>query len=139
MGCDIHVHVEIKRDGRWLHLNEVQVQRNYHLFGKMAGVRDEDAKPIAPPRGVPDDMSEITKLCYDRMGIDAHTPSWLTGAEAGEVEDWFEKTFPHRPGGPLFGYVLGNYVNSHVKWEDTRKAFKEMGVEDVRVVFWFDN
>lgn len=51
--------------------------RNYHLFAILAGVRDYgDTKPIVPPRGVPDDMSEEVAKDFNGWGGDAHSPTW---------------------------------------------------------------
>jgi len=69
MGCDIHVHVEYKADGKWYHYNHPNVGRNYELFAKMAGVRDQgNIGPIVQPRGLPDDVSFTTLFDSQRWG-----------------------------------------------------------------------
>ena len=75
MGTDIHTWIQIKKNGKWETLNlyiekkkdndtkeyerayTLVENRNYGLFGKLAGLRTwEDA--IVPPRGWPDDITE---------------------------------------------------------------------------------
>ena len=75
MGTDIHTWIQIKKNGKWETLNlyiekkkdnntkeyerayTLVENRNYGLFGKLAGLRTwEDA--IVPTRGWPDDITE---------------------------------------------------------------------------------
>lgn len=94
MGCDIHMAVEVRRNGKWeralppeharvpceveearrgdpwsVRRAEVEwfTDRRYALFGALAGVRNYDVSPIAEPRGLPNDVSEeVRKLAtYD--------------------------------------------------------------------------
>jgi len=97
MGCDIHLWVE-KRDfdGRWqpaeaysedgLYQSELYHGRSYKLFSLLAGVRsDGSIEPIAEPRGLPQDMSQIL---YDLAPDYAdHSHSWLTLRELLDY-DW---------------------------------------------------
>jgi hypothetical protein len=142
MGCNIHVHVEIKVKGRWLHYNHPYVRRNYWLFGKMAGVRNYDnVKPISKPKGFPDDASETTALdFYEQWGVDAHSASWLSSEEVKEFSEWFGKQ-PGRDQGDvhgfegIFGYLFGNTLAGFSKYPEDQPDF----LEDFRIVFWFDN
>jgi len=104
MGTDIHLYVEVRRDGKWesadtwtpdeYSFNEMWVDwknkfyntPNYVLFGVLAGVRGrEDPKPISEPKGLPDDMSEpLAKYAREHF---EHTGSWLTLRELMEY-DW---------------------------------------------------
>lgn len=72
MGCDIHCFVEAKVDNKWLLMDHPFVKRHYTLFGRIAGVRDEDQIPIAKDRGIPDDISLGTKLYYDCNKVNNH-------------------------------------------------------------------
>lgn len=140
MGCDIHPHVEVKIKGKWEHYSTLCVSRNYLLFAKMAGVRNYDIEAISPPRGLPEDVSVVTKFESDDYGVDGHTHSWLSATEAGEIQRWYEKHNPkpvHHP--PLFGYLFGNHIDSYVRFPEDGKRIRELGYEDARVVFWFDN
>ncbi len=141
MGCDIHLHGEVKINGKWEHWSAPSIPRDYNLFGKMAGVRD-CGPPIVEPRGLPDDASVLTKIAWEHEGEDGHTPSWLSGSEIEELEKWYVTSAP--PGQwrslehHVLGYILGNGWNvaaSVAEGEDTYPA----GFEDARIVFWFDN
>ncbi len=136
MGCDIHTHIEVKIGGQWHHATAPHIRRNYNLFSLMAGVRAESdsPKPIAEPRGVPGDMSVVTRLDYERMGTDGHTHSWLTGEEIERVIEWHEAN--ERRGAIdarlwQWGFLFEGGFSPAEHAED--------GVEDVRAVFWFDN
>jgi hypothetical protein len=125
MGCDIHAHVELKINDKWEHYSEPLIGRNYRLFSKLAGVRsvpEDDSAPIAKDRGIPQDISFITKMDLERWGGDAHSHSWITGKEADDIEEWVREKLKEGFSQPPFGYVFGN----------------GLGRDDVRVVFWFD-
>jgi hypothetical protein len=140
MGCDIHLHAEIKVNGQWHHYSKPSIDRNYSLFAKMAGVRG-DEEPLAEPRGFPDDATFTTRFDFEHWGRDAHTPSWLSGDELQAVCDFYEadaKTY----GDPKrficaemdqFGFLFGN------GWKLRPGDGHPANVEDVRWVFWFDN
>lgn len=106
MGCDIHVYteklVEIDGKNKWvncdnwqyneyynprnqdgetkMHLNPIYSNRNYALFSVLAGVRDysENNKMISKPKGLPKDISKITKAEAKRWEGDAHSHSYFT-------------------------------------------------------------
>ena len=108
MGCDIHVCVEIKKKIRQLegwynedryklnHYHDekedeaedkwervpIYRNRNYRLFSVLANVRNNsDNIPISEPRGVPNNMSIITRDAYQDWSCDAHSASYFTLAE----------------------------------------------------------
>lgn len=134
MGCDIHITVESRARGAtggweaggweavavpkrmmreyelacmrdrpgfradWLH-------RNYMLFSMLAGVRNDfGVKPIAQPRGWPDDATEEAEFNRKDYGVDGHSHSWLSLGEimayepSDEVRDrcgrWFHEVLP---------------------------------------------
>ena len=138
MGCDIHLHVEVKIDGKWEHWSCPDVNRDYELFGWLADVRGDD--PVAPQKGIPDDATTLTKLHCEDWGVDGHSHSWLGTGEVAEVARRYEargqqSSFERDTG---IGYVPG-----YRKWseepdpaEDGPMATK---IEDARIVFWFDN
>lgn len=112
MGCDIHLFTEIKKsinsedkwvnidnwrynpyykegndDGeRMLELESIYSGRNYELFGILAGVRDRNNDTIDEPRGLPEDVSNVTKKESDRWDGDGHSHSWLTLRELKEYQ-----------------------------------------------------
>lgn len=128
MGCDIHVHVEVRIGGQWHHYNSPTIVRDYELFAKMAGVCGIQV-PIAPVRGLPSDITLITKLDFERMT--PHTASWLTAIEAAQVQQWYNRNYP-----PLFDYVFGNDMDTYTLFPNQTK---QLGLEEIRVVFWFDS
>lgn len=131
MGCDIHVHGEILVRGRWLHSSNPSVDRHYSLFAKMAGVRNtQGIVPIAGPKGLPEDATESTLFDADTWVDDAHSHSWLGAKELGVLGDWLMKT--HERG----LYTVLDYPFFGCGWDS---IIGLEGVEDVRIVFWFDN
>lgn len=143
MGCDIHAHLEVKIEGIWHHYSTPNIRRNYNLFAKMAGVRNytegpDAIVPISNPKGLPEQMSFITWFDYKmRWESDGHSMSWLDGDELDYLESWFDsqqqkdEIFAFSR---MFGYLFGNGFNVKKYPSDYPK-----GVEDARLVFWFDN
>lgn len=150
MGCDIHFYLEVKEDDMWINKNKVSINtdwdenleypqsdivldsiyydRNYLLFGVLAGVRDTTPQPISHPKGLPDDVSEEIKLFADNY--DGHSYSWLTLNELTDY-DW-----------DSVGSIYRNCLSF------TETVFPEMldlikhdpdRYNDVRCVFWFDS
>src|SRR5581483_6649473 len=108
MGCDIHAFIERRerdangRPASWVHVpapvvpdepeNEydffddgsrrpvpADIGRKYDLFALLADVRNRgEIEPIAPPRGLPEDVSEPVRRESDVMGADGHSHSWFT-------------------------------------------------------------
>lgn len=139
MGCDIHAHFEIKLNGKWEHFSQPQLDRNYKLFSVMAGVRDDcvtnDWGLICAPKGLPDDLSIVTKFCADYWGDDGHTHSWFNAKEIDKViklhEEMCEVSFLVYK---QWGYLLGNGWESFGKYSEDYPE----EIEDIRLVFWFD-
>lgn len=145
MGCDIHMHTEIKVDGKWEHYGAPKVDRCYALFALIADVRNSDGKikPISKPKGLPADANWLTRKSSDEFGVDGHSHSYLTSAEIARLEDawnklntgetkWRERCdLEHH----LIGYCEGHTWSSWFKYKSEMPAW----IEDVRWVFWFDN
>ena len=144
MGCDIHLYGEIKVNGQWLLYTQPNVDRCYAMFEKMAGVTGDVRKAIAPPRGLPADISSATRFCADYDGPDGHSHSWLSSDEILELVEWCERELkPYRAKfmnrwdfeSETGSYLFGNSWAGFKKYPGDRPK----GVEDVRFVFWFDN
>jgi hypothetical protein len=112
MGCDIHICIERKIDGVWTLADvrpEALAHRNYNVFAILADVRNGSGfagiktgngfKPIAEPRGLPDDLcAEIRDYQYDDdhdekdwgKNLGDHSFSWLTLREVLEYD--YEQT-----------------------------------------------
>jgi len=148
MGCDIHAHTEIKVDGEWLYFADNFITRNYTVFAKMAGVRNyDDIEPISEPRGLPDDISKMTRLHRDRWGVDGHSDSWLSFDEICELIDWLNVEMPEPRNryydwdskweSVLLGETFYLFGNTLYYWKVYREDYPDF-IEDIRLVFWFD-
>lgn len=135
MGCDIHIHSEIKVNGKWLHYDQPNCERDYDLFEKMAGVRGDIKNAIAPPRGIPDDATETTKLCCEYDGVDGHSHSWLSSKEIAELSEWADNNDRPWTKNEWDKWLFGNGYSDFHKYLSARPKF----LEDVRFIFWFDN
>lgn len=97
MGCDIHVHVECKRNIlKWDHIDiDLIPYRNYNLFTTLAGVRSYSNNniPISEPKGMPNYISNETKEDLIDMFDDAHSLSWLTLYEIKKYNNKKPKIF----------------------------------------------
>lgn len=134
MGCDIHLHTEVKIEGKWRHWGNPSIDRWYVLFEKMAGVRGEIENAIVSLKGLPEDATFETLFDYNRFPEEWHSESWLGYEEIQEVYKWWNLQASMRSREmdiieDQFGYCMGN------GWDDTRDSV----IEDVRWVFWFDN
>lgn len=138
MGCDIHFYREVKIDGKWRHYGECNIDRDYNLFAKMAGVRNyQELKPISQPKGLPEDVSFMTKFHYERQKEDWHSASWLDKYEITELYEWLENRMGEKSWSlerEYWGYLFGNGWNLAKYPEDWPED-----IEDIRFVFWFDN
>jgi len=149
MGCDIHLHTEIKLDGVWHHYNAPHIRRMYALFSLMANVRNVhlDNKdyivPISLPKGLPEDLSVITQLSYNRWELDAHNMSWFNAEEIFLLEEWMAKNAPSFVREfDNWGFLFGNDWGGFHSWDRTDyDGYYEYPpeIEDIRFIFWFDN
>jgi hypothetical protein len=149
MGCDIHLHTEVKINGVWHHYGAPCVDRNYRVFAKMADVRNSysEIEPIAQPRGIPGDATEMTKFDCERWGRDGHSHSWLSAEEIAILYHFINDELrlkgwrvPEAGWWPEdnFGYFFGNTWGGFWEYRDHANSGTPKGVEDVRFVFWFD-
>ena len=124
MGCDIHGWVEVQSSsGEWIGVYELDISRNYHLFGQLAGVRNEG--PL--PKGLPNDASAVVKWYFLECNPDEnyHSHSHLSLREASKV---FVDT----------DYTIDDYKRKYP--EDAYFNWPYgVDVDKGRIVFWFDN
>ena len=116
MGCDMHAFVERTRDGGkyFYAIARLFIERDYELFGTLAGVREEDLI-MFPLRGFPENASHEARHQYVQEMSDAHSESWLSAEEIKLVEE-------------------------SRAWDGNEQLFALMkALPDTRVVFWFDN
>lgn len=140
MGCDIHVHVELKVDGQWEHYAQLRPSRSYRTFARMAGVRGTE-KPIALPRGLPDDITKMTRRDAEFWGDNGHDHSWLDCAEIRQLIDWFHEHVAHKLGEEFtpWSYLgLEDWLGCYL-YGNALDNIERARAEDIRLVFWFDN
>ena len=130
MGCDIHLHTEVKIDGIWHHYGSPHIRRSYALFSKIADVRNcgDEPNPLTPHPGLPSDATELTKL--SRLLEDGDCEGWIDTRQIKELAKWFEDKNPYDPWGleGVFDFVFQN------GWA----GIPNENVEDARFIFWFD-
>lgn len=142
MGCDIHLHIEVKVKDKWEHYACPSVDRWYRLFEKMAGVRGGVANAMSEPKGLPNDINKLTAIDRERWGRDAHSCSWLSKEEIVKLEEWVSSIGKQTDECiDLEHTILKTYLfgSSFASFATRAEDFKDMGLEDVRFVFWFDN
>lgn len=141
MGTDISVHLELLHTETevWHHFGSYRPNRWYPVFGYLAGVRGE-GPPVAPPRGIPSDATELTKWDWEMFG--GHTPSHLTRCEMLMVQDLMRRHVDAKwtmtrwmsggchDGAYCYQYLFGGDLVPP-EWDWAEWA-------DARYVFWFD-
>lgn len=147
MGCDIHATLEYdryykkslerkdKNPGRfWIDFaKSIDIDRGYYFFTLLAGVRDNDLRPIISlPRGAPEDASWAFKSELEEWDGDAHSTSWVTFKE---LRDWKAENAQE--------IGLEYDPEKDMKEQDFYKVMEMLatkyGDENVRLCFFFDN
>lgn len=128
--------------------------RSYSIFAFLADVRNYDrCTPIKQPAGFPKDASREVKREYKKWEGDAHSASYLTARELSEFD--YDQTFWNRR---ITRQEAPNYFNGAALAEEGEgvvltyrenlgafffthlEELKSIGeLDDVRIVFWFDN
>jgi hypothetical protein len=122
IGCDIHVYLELMFEEKWLYIGELQSKRQYDVFGRLAGVRSDEAPFVKIIERLPENASEGVKEQFSDWEGDAHSLSVITMEELeGFVQKFKEKSF---------------FVK---KWLKVCQQSIGAGAEDARVIIWFDN
>lgn len=137
MGCDIHLHVEHRKAGRWTHVCPAShnsgspwyAERNYIMFSVLAGVRDNGSglPMIDILRGIPGDADPVYREDCEMWSDDAHSHSWATIAELHAHADEYQAVARVFHDSETFAAMLGTLSD----------IFEDM--KDVRVLFFFDN
>lgn len=147
MGCDIHCYVEIKSNSDdnygWEVIedeiftptkfdceyykkdktNRPFYWRNYTMFAILADVRNGgNVRPISKPKGLPNDISRGVWTKYYDWILDAHSQSYLTLRELVE-----------------YNYNDEFVMNNQLFFTHIEELKTLGGLDDVRIVFWFDN
>lgn len=143
MGCILHAHIEVKKDGTWLHYANPLVQQNYQLFAAISGERADEIRPENRPRTVshhhelPNDLSVVTQACLEETRDSGlHGFGYLTEDDIVALQNELYRVHPEvkRTGideldleESIFRtYICGNAIASY------------HGFDDVRIVYWYD-
>ncbi len=103
-------------------------ERNYQLFGRLAGVRDPDVEPISEPRGLPEDLSEAVRIAQENESDHSH--SWLFVEELTPAPD----QSPFKGQGPL-----DYWKRFEGRIAPLRAHAATLPPKSVRVIFGFDS
>ena len=110
--------------GKWVAVKELKDRsRNYARFTALAGVR---GKGGLPPLGIPKNASDTTNYHIVEWGIDGHSHSCLPIMEAGKI--FLATAFDVRE------YARKFPLEVFFEFYDD-----EIDLNNVRLVFWFDN
>lgn len=155
MGCDIHIVVERRWEGRWIGVrtdawlssgsyadasSELVApavgRRNYAFFARLAGVRGTG--PV--PHGLPDDASDLTLALSEDWEGDGHSHSWLPLKEFADRWCATDEAFI----ATLAAERLEGKLSAYARLLDRASigafdVYDDIDVDDFRVVFWFDN
>ena len=135
MGCDIHCYVEKRGEdfGIWEEVVGFDVglsHRNYGTFTILAGVRNYGGfTPISLPKGLPLDVSPSVKKESDEMDLDGHSHSYLSVQEIERASSSYDLSSLNMWSVQLFEAPLRKLKDLCVTEQ----------LDDVRIVFWFDN
>jgi hypothetical protein len=122
MGCDIHVAIEMRyghMPDRWFLHSTPHIWRDYHLFAKLANVRnyeDYSITPIAEPRGFPPNISKDAREYLECHGD--HSASWISEEEF-KVFFPYPSTFESASDWTLSGWSAiknNSYYGDKVRW-----------------------
>ncbi len=105
------------------------IDRNYNLFGALAGVRHPYMDVISGLKGLPNDVSDEICRISDDWGIDGHSHNYLT------VKELIDSNYYKMTDKDLDGVGVGTYF-----FREVINSLLELGdPENIRVVFWFYN
>ena len=103
------MHIEVQKDGQWLHYSAPSILRDRDFFDLVAGIYC-NLDPIVTPRGLPADISPLTLQCR----LNEIYP------EKFSLEKDLEESYFHC-------YIGGGAIATH------------KGFDDARLIFWFDH
>lgn len=142
MSTTMHAHIEVKKNGKWLHFAAPTVQTNYILFAAINGEQIEDLRhperitPQASIKGLPDDLSEVTKFCHeqDSESYYLHGEGALTAEDLENLQEhlWEINEYDPKAKWDLDTEIFRTYINGNA-------ICAHQGWDDVRIVFWYDH
>lgn len=138
MGANIHQHIEVKKDGKWYHYSAPHTERDYLYFGFLSGIRGM-AEPVVPLRGLPSDITFVTKVDYEQtkgLGLTPTHEGWIGQSELEEVQFRLNRRFKNTGVNPLEYDLEEHYLSTYINGSTVAR---HEGWDDVRLVFWFDD
>lgn len=146
MSCDMHAHIEVLHDGKWLHYASPNIKRSDILFKLFAGQSSYaqkipyTAKPVPSIKKLPDNRSDGTRIDYAQdqknltelhhAGVATKNDLVLIQAELQDAAETAKvhgiKFKPDLEEDIFHTYINGNLIHEH------------RGYDDVRIIFWFD-
>lgn len=161
MGCDIHIRTEYFKNGRWhncdhfycddeslkiepaFNLCSIYDGRDYEMFGYLAGVRSDPLINFNFDRGLPDDVTFVTKKsCLDWcQAVSVHHTGYCTLKELKESIAFAMKRYNAsiKLDFSCFDYLISVM---EARKKEVFDIFYGDGFEkddQFRIVFWFDN
>ncbi|MGT2637039.1 hypothetical protein ACVRWL_04470 [Streptococcus ratti] len=160
MGTDIHAWVEAKdKKGKWFTINpryvdlddmnqlapigEYEIARSYLLFAALANVRNSWSIPfIQENRGLPQNISKETREEFEEFWRDGDShncgyvlPEELELYAIKNRHSDHEKIKEAAERIEKFYYELISLSREIV----SQRTGKSLNIDDIRIVFWFDN
>lgn len=121
--------------------------RSYNLFAILAGVRNyNNIEPISEPRGLPLGITDEVLEDYKSWGEDAHSTSYFT------LQELIDFVNNKKDSSREIGFHAGihclidliDLIKVHVEMDefiydcdDIESSYNSLN--DVRIIFWFDN
>lgn len=147
MGTDIHSVAQVRKNDNWVTVDTTidGDERNYELFGLLAGVRGWSS-PISEPRGLPKDfeINSCQHSFYDQellieiFYIGEHSHSYYSLDELKKIYD--KQTKPCVTCGRYDGdEVIRGDLTDVISHLDKIKNKYKVSDEDIRYVFGFDS
>ena len=138
MGCDIHLHIEVRVNGKWEHYSNPSISRWYDMFAIMANVRNNSGiKPISNPKGLLEDCNLITNIACIDFGSDGHSHSYLSAEEIITLDNWVFGNGGDWPDNDLEYKILHTYLEGN-SFSGFSKLRGKISIEFSRQK-WFSN
>lgn len=139
MGCDIHGYVEVNKYERsisWYGVVDIGniTTRDYDIFGCLFGVRYAARfEPIAANRGLPNRVSWDVRNIDPEEHPDYHSLSYITAKEIQAINWQAEQP------ANLAAQAIAMTKDWQVLFKLIDVLVAEYGIDNVRMVVWFDN
>ena len=105
----------------------------------MAGVRDDTVSPIVEPRGLPKDITTITRIDKEHGEAEWHTYSHLVDDEIKRLSAACRAPDAFASNRIDFYSIARSCFGESWDMLEFAPNLRTCGVESARWVFWFDN